>query len=58
MIARSPDSPGTRWNVGFKLTFLTFIFVGIIFTVLLSGIAYSTSRLLENRAVFVNQPVA
>ncbi len=39
------------WGVGAKLTLMTFLLVGVILSALVGGIGYSTSKLLEDRAV-------
>lgn len=39
------------WGVGAKLTLMTFLLVGVILAALVGGIGYSTSKLLEDRAV-------
>ena len=39
------------WGVGAKLTLMTFLLVGVILSALVGGIGYSTSHLLEDRAV-------
>ncbi len=44
--------PGaSRWGIGARLTGMTFALVGLVLSVLVGGIGYSTSRLLEERAV-------
>ncbi len=45
--SRSPSA----WGIGAKLTLMTFLMVGVILAILVGGIGYSTSRLLEGRAV-------
>ncbi len=39
------------WGVGAKLTLMTFLLVGVILSALVGGIGYSTSKLLEERAI-------
>ncbi|MEO0316660.1 MAG: hypothetical protein RL404_337 [Pseudomonadota bacterium] len=39
------------WGIGAKLTLMTFLLVGVILSALVGGIGYSTSKLLEDRAV-------
>ncbi len=44
--------PGeSRWGIGARLTGMTFALVGLVLSALVGGIGYSTSRLLEERAI-------
>ena len=40
-----------RWGIGTRLTLMAFALVGAVLCALVAGIGYSTSRLLEQRAV-------
>ena len=42
---------GSRWGIGARLTLMTFVLVGFVLSALVAGIGYSTSRLLEERAI-------
>ncbi len=48
-----PDqlSERTRWGIGARLTLMTFVLVGLVLSALVAGIGYSTSKLLEERAI-------
>ena len=48
--ARS-TSKSIHWGIGARLTLMAFALVGVVLCALVAGIGYSTSRLLEERAV-------
>lgn len=47
----TPRIEASCWGIGARLTLITFALVGLVLTVLVSGIGYSTSKLLEQRAI-------
>ena len=51
MKANGKDSGTSQWSIGIKLTAMTFILVGAIFAMLVGGIGYSTSNMLEEREI-------
>lgn len=51
MKANAKVSGSSQWSIGIKLTTMTFVLVGAILAMLVGGIGYSTSRMLEEREV-------
>lgn len=51
MNAAHHDSSSIRWSLGLKLTLITALLVSLIVGGLIAGLAWSTSRLLEQQAV-------
>ncbi len=50
-LIQSTGSGSRHWGIGARLTLMTFALVGVVLGALVAGIGYSTSMLLEQRAI-------